>query len=64
MGGSYKIVSLNVAGLTNVIKRKRIAKYLKTERASLICLQKTHLKEQEVGVRYIMQQRVADHEGL
>lgn len=40
-------MSLNVAGLTNLIKRKRVAKYLKKERASLIFLQETHLKETE-----------------
>lgn len=38
-------MSLNVAGLTNLIKRKRIVKDLKKERTSLVCLQETHLKE-------------------
>lgn len=47
MSGNYKLVSLNVVGLTNLIKRKWVAKYLKKERASLICLQETHLKESE-----------------
>lgn len=45
MGSTFKIVSLNVGGLVNVEKRRRISKYLIKERAGIVCLQETHLHE-------------------
>lgn len=42
-------ISLNVAGLTSPIKRKRIAKFLRKERAQFICIQETPLKKSETS---------------
>lgn len=38
------MVSLNVAVLTNLIKRKRVEQYLKTKKDNVVCLQETYLK--------------------
>lgn len=37
-------MTLNVAGLLLVVKRKRIAQMLKQSQADVVCLQKTHIK--------------------
>lgn len=47
-----RIMSLNVAGLVNLIKCKQIAKYLKEQKADIICLQETHLKPLEAKLLY------------
>lgn len=47
MGLDIKIISLNVVGLLSIDKHKRIAKYLKQQRADIVCLQETHLKPTE-----------------
>lgn len=39
-----------MAGPTNIIKRKRIVKFLPAEAVNVICLQETHLYEQETGL--------------
>lgn len=41
--GKVKCISLNVNGLNNAIKRKRILQYLKKEGGEIIFLQETHL---------------------
>lgn len=43
----YKLVTLKAASLNNIIKCKRVANFLKGEKACIICLQETHLKEEE-----------------
>lgn len=47
MGLSVKVKSLNVAGLTNMVKRKHIQKLLRLQRVNLVCLQETHLRKEE-----------------
>lgn len=42
-----KYLSLNVAGLTNVIKRQRVCKFLQKENPARVCLQETRLKVRE-----------------
>lgn len=42
-----KVVSLNVAGLINLIKQKRLARALKVEGADLVSLQETHVRAGE-----------------
>lgn len=42
MESRYKSLSLNVAGLTNLIKRKRVEFLLKKERVYFVCLQEMH----------------------
>lgn len=42
-----KIVSLNVNGMHNVIKRKKILLEMKNEKADIIYLQETHLEKEE-----------------
>lgn len=37
--------SLNVAGLNNPVKRRRIAKIVLAEYVDLVCIQETHLRE-------------------
>lgn len=49
----YKWLSLNVAGLTNVIKRKRTGKFLMKEKAHCLYLQETHLQK---GEEYLLRQ--------
>lgn len=44
---SVKILSLNVNGLNNPIKRQRVMSKLKKEKAQIIYLQETHLTDQE-----------------
>lgn len=46
MARTVKYLSLNVAGLTNV-KRKCRYKFLKKEQTACVCLQETHLKDEE-----------------
>lgn len=47
MGSTFKIVSLNVAGLVNSPKRRQIAKFLKKKGAGVTCLQETYLYKTE-----------------
>lgn len=42
-----KIISLNVAGLVSLPKRKRISRFLQKERPGVLCLQDRHLYEEE-----------------
>lgn len=43
-----KFVTLNVAGINNIIKRRRIVHYLRTENFAVVCLKETHiLKDDE-----------------
>lgn len=53
MDTAIKILTLNTAGLNNQIKRKRIGKLLRDEKADLVCHQKTHLRS--MAVKYIRQ---------
>jgi exodeoxyribonuclease-3 len=45
-----KICSLNVRGLKNKLKRNALFSYLKRERYDIICLQETHVTEQDFDV--------------
>lgn len=47
MGPDIKIASLNVAGLLNIVKCNRIARYLWQQQVGFICLQETHLKSEQ-----------------
>ena len=42
-----KILSLNVKGLRNPVKRRALFLYLKNQRADLYCLQETHSKKED-----------------
>ena len=44
---NIKILSLNVNGLNNPIKRKKVMTKLKKDKAQIIYLQETHLSGQE-----------------
>lgn len=37
-------ISMNVEGLNNIVKRRRVAKLLMAKQAAIICLQETHLR--------------------
>lgn len=43
----YKCLSLNVAGLRNLIKRKRLGKFLMREVSGIVYLQETHIQRGE-----------------
>lgn len=43
----YKCLSLNVAGLLNLIKRKRVSTFLKKDKVGILYLQETHLRAGE-----------------
>lgn len=45
MGTEFKVMSLNVAGLKSLPKRRRIAKFLRPEREGMVCLVETHLNK-------------------
>ena len=45
--GKVRCISLNVNGLNNVIKRKRVLQYLKKEGGEIMFLQETHLNTGE-----------------
>lgn len=45
--GDLKIISLNVNGLNNVIKRKKILVEMDKNKADILFLQETHLEKQE-----------------
>lgn len=47
MENSVKILSLNVNGLNNPIKRQKVMSKLRKEKAQIIYLQETHLTDQE-----------------
>lgn len=47
MVNSITVISLNVAGLNNPIKRRWIAKLILTEQSDIVCLQETHLRVSE-----------------
>lgn len=51
MASNLSIMSLNVNGLTNPIKRWRVAKTLLTEKNDIVCLQEIHLQVTET--RYL-----------
>lgn len=38
-----------MAGLSHIIKSKRIKKFLNKEKATIVCLQETHLRPNEEG---------------
>lgn len=42
-----KYISLNVKGVNNVVKRKKILTWLKKERVDIALLQETHLTDEE-----------------
>lgn len=42
-----KIVSLNAAGLLNMVKRNRLSRFLRQQKVDIICLQETNLKTSE-----------------
>ena len=42
MSRKLKLLSLNVRGLRNVNKRRAIFSYLKTQKATIFCLQETY----------------------
>lgn len=44
---TIKCFSLNIAGLMNLIKRKRIEKFLWSEHLGIVCCQETHLLQKE-----------------
>lgn len=45
-----RIVTLNVRGLNNVVKRKRVTSYLLQLNANIIVLQETHLTSSETSI--------------
>lgn len=45
--GVRKIVSWNIAGCHNVMKRKKILTYLKQNKADIVLVQETHLTDDE-----------------
>lgn len=45
--GLIKQIYLNVDGLNNAIKRKRIAKVIKIFQAQVVCLQETHIRSKD-----------------
>ena len=47
MVSRVKIISLNVRGLRNQVKRRSIFSYLKNQKATLYCLQETFSKEED-----------------
>ena len=47
MANRVKIISLNVRGLRNQVKRRSIFSYLKNQKATLYCLQETFSKEDD-----------------
>ncbi len=47
MASHIKIISLNVIGLRNQVKRRPIFSYLKNQKADLYCLQETVSKEED-----------------
>ena len=47
MASRIKIISLNVRGLRNQVKRRSIFSYLKNQKATLYCLQETFSKEED-----------------
>ena len=47
---SLNIVSLNVRGLRNQVKRRAIFSYLKSQKANLYCLQETFSQESDENV--------------
>ena len=47
MTSRVKIISLNVRGLRNPVKRRSIFSYLKNQKATLYCLQETFSKEDD-----------------
>lgn len=42
-----KFMALNAAGLLNIVKLNRIAKYLKQQKTDILCMQETHLRQLE-----------------
>ena len=47
MASRVKIMSLNVRGLRNQVKRRSIFSYLKNQKATLYCLQETFSNEND-----------------
>lgn len=47
MANRIKVISLNVRGLRNQVKRRSIFSYLKNQKATLYCLQETFSKEDD-----------------
>ena len=47
-GDSLRILSANVRGLRQVLKRKDLFDYFKTQKADIICLQETHLVHSDI----------------
>ena len=50
MSSLLKIISLNVRGLRNQIKRRGIFSYLKNQKATLYCLQETFSQEKDENI--------------
>lgn len=47
----FKLFNLNVNGLFNQIKRRRLALFLSKAQVKVVCLQETHLRESEEHYR-------------
>ena len=47
MANRVKVISFNVRGLRNQVKRRSIFSYLKNQKATLYCLQETFSKEDD-----------------
>lgn len=48
-GTSFNHLSMNVGGLNNPIKRRRLRKLCSMEKNCVVCLQETHLQDQDIG---------------
>ena len=51
---SIECISLNVRGLRNIHKRKRIFRRLKERKADVICLQETYVTDDVIVYRVIL----------
>ena len=47
-GNSIKVLSANCQGLRNMEKRRDVLSYLKDKNANIVCLQDTHLIEDDM----------------
>ena len=48
MAAEYNILTWNIRGLANPIKRHRVGSYLRRRRIHIACLQETHMIEAEL----------------
>lgn len=47
MNLGINIMTVNVAGLISVVKRKQVARLIRQNRVDVVCLQKTYVKDGE-----------------